>query len=293
MPAQPTSSVRPGLSPAWQDLLINTGSTLLIAAGVYFFKFPNNFSFGGVSGIAVVVARLLPFSASTINLALNMALLVLGYLFLGRAFAVKTTYSCVLLSLSVSALERFVPLSAPLTDEPMLELVFAILLPAMGAAFLFNNNASSGGTDILAMILKRHFRFNIGVALFLSDLAVVLAACAVFDIKTGLYSMLGLLTKTLLIDNLIETINLCKYFNIVCTDPAPIEEYILKTLHRGATVSEATGAFTGERKYIVFTAVRRTQAILLREFVRSVEPHAFMTITSSSEIIGKGFRNNI
>ncbi len=289
----PSSPAKSGLSPFWRDLLINTGSTLLVAVGVYFFKFPNNFSFGGVSGIAVVAARLLPLSASTINLVLNMALLALGFIFLGHSFAVKTTYSCILLSLSISLFERIFPLSAPLTDEPMLELIFAILLPALGAAFLFNNNASSGGTDILAMILKKRFRFDIGIALFLSDLAIVIAACLVFDVKTGLYSMVGLLTKTLLIDNLIESINLCKYFNIVCTNPAPIEEYILKTLHRGATVSEATGAFTGERRYIVFTAVRRTQAVLLREFVRAAEPHAFMTITSSSEIIGKGFRNNI
>lgn len=276
-----------------RDFGINTGGTLLIAAGVYFFKFPNNFSFGGVSGISVVAAKLTPLSPSTLNFILNITLLVLGFLFLGRSFAVKTAYSCILLSLSVWALEKFYPMMAPLTDEPMLELVFAILLPALGAALLFNNNASSGGTDILAMILKRRFNFNIGVALFLSDLAVVIAACLVFDIKTGLFSMLGLLTKTLLIDNLIETINLCKYFNIVCADPKPIVDFILTKLHRGATVSEASGAFSGEKRYIVFTAVRRTQAILLREFVRAHEPHAFMTITSSSEIIGKGFRNNI
>ena len=191
-----------------KDYLILTVSTLLIVVGVYFFKFPNNYSFGGVTGIAVVLAKLMPFSPSFVTTAMNMSLLVLGFLFLGRGFGVKTVYVTVLTSLFLSMFERLTPLTAPLTNQPVLELIFAIFLPAAGAAILFNVGASGGGTDIIAMIIKKYTSMNIGMALLIVDLLIVLSACFVFDITTGLFSLCGLLAKTFVIDNVIESINL-------------------------------------------------------------------------------------
>lgn len=266
-----------------------TASTLVMVAGVYFFKFPNNFSFGGVTGLAVVLTRLLPFSASTINFVINMALLVLGFLTLGRGFGIMTAYSSILMSAGLSLLEKLYPMSAPLTDQPMLELCYAIAMPAVASAVLFNIGASGGGTDIIAMILKKHTSANIGLSLFITDLVITISACFVFDIKTGLFSFVGLMVKSLVIDNVIESINLCKYFNVICDDPEPVCQFIVHSLDRSATVCEAKGAFTHGKKYIVFTALKRPQAVALRQFVKSVEPNAFILITNTSEIIGKGF----
>ena len=148
---------------------ILTGSTLLLIVGVYFFKFPNHFSFGGVSGLAVVLSAVFPLSASTINMLVNALLLVLGFLFLGRDFGIKTVYVTVLHSLGLQAMEIWFPMEKPITDQPLLELVFAILLPAFSAALLFNIGASSGGTDIIAMILRKHSSVNIGTALLIVD----------------------------------------------------------------------------------------------------------------------------
>ncbi len=157
---------------------------------------------------------------------------------------------------------------------------------------LFNIGASSGGTDIIAMILKRHTSFNIGTMLFLVDAASVVMSFFVFGAETGLYSTLGLMAKSLVIDGVVENINQCKCFNIVCDDPDPICSFIIHKMGRSATIYEAKGAFTHHKKAVVMTTLSRGQAVRLRNYVRTVEPDAFMMITNSSEIIGKGFLTN-
>jgi len=275
----------------FKDYFLITISTLLIVVGVYFFKFPNNFTIGGVTGLSVVLGKVTPISPSTVNLILNVLLLILGFLFLGKSFALKTVYSSMLLSVSLSALEYFYPMTHPLTDQPMLELVFAVALPAFGSAVLFNIGASSGGTDIVALILKKYSSFDIGRAVLCSDLLITISACFVFDIKTTLFSFLGLFAKSLVIDNAIESINLAKYFNVVCSHPDVICDYIVNDLNRSATICEAKGAFSHTHKYIIFTALRRPQAVQLRQFIKLVEPEAFILISNTSEIIGKGFHD--
>ncbi len=274
-----------------KDFFLLTFSTLIMAMGVYFFKFPNNFTFGGVTGFAVIIAKLFRFSASDYTLIINMLLLVVGLIFLGKPFAIKTAYTSILLSVSISVFEKVLPMTAPLTDEPFLELIFAIALPALGSAVLFNMGASSGGTDVIAMMLKKYSNCDIGKALLISDTLVVIASFFVFDIKTGLFSCLGLIIKSLMVDTIIENINLCKYFNVVCQEPDLICNYIVNQLHRSATICDAKGAFTGTHKNIVFTVLNRNEAIKLRTYIRLVDPAAFILITNTSEIMGKGFHS--
>lgn len=267
-----------------------TLASLMMVAGVYIFKFPNHFSFGGVTSIAIVLGEVTSLTPATINFIINMALLVLGFLFLGKSFGIMTVYVSILSSVGLSVMERVYPMEAPLTSQPVLELIFAIVLPAVSAAILFNMGASGGGTDIVAMILKKYTSISIGIALFFVDLAITVAACFVFDIQTGLFSFCGLMAKTLVIDGVIENINLCKYFTIVCDNPEPICEFITHELNRSSTIYQARGGFTHREKMIILTVMRRSQAVQLRNFVRKTEPSAFMMITNSSEIIGKGFR---
>lgn len=267
-----------------------TLATCVMNIGIYVFKFPNNFSFGGVSGLSVVLSSAFGVSASGCNLVINMLLILLGFLFLGRTFGIKTVYVSVLSSVGLSLMERFFPMNAPVTDQPMLELIFAILLPALASAVLFNMDASGGGTDILAMILKKYSSVDIGVGLFVVDLAVTVSAFFVFGIETGLYSCCGLMAKSLVIGGVIENINLCKFFTIVTDTPELICDFIQVELNRSATISSAEGAYTGKHKYIVLTVVNRHQAVLLRNFIKKESPKSFLMITNSSEIIGKGFR---
>ncbi len=274
-----------------REFLTLTGAAFLLSFGIYVFRFQNNFTFGGVTGISMLLAAIFDAAASDFVLGLNMALLIVAFLALGREFAAKSVYVTILYSLFITLFEYVIPINEPLTDEPVLELIFAIVVPAVASAILFHFGASSGGTDIIAMIIKKYTGGNIGTGLLVADAFAVGCSFFVFGVKTGLFSLCGFLAKSLVIDTVIESINLCKYFNIVCTEPKPICDFICNTLKRDATVYEAKGAFTNGDKRVIMTVMTRAQAIQLRNFIRENEPTAFIMITNTSEIIGKGFRS--
>ncbi len=276
----------------WKTFGIVTLGTVILSVGVYFFKFPNNFSTGGVSGISILLGKIFPVLSPGVTMwIINAFLLLAGFLILGKGFGFLTAYCSMLFSFLTWLFERVFPMDAPFTDQPFLELCFAMMLPALGSAMLFNCNASSGGTDIVAMILKKYTDLDIGKALLVSDALIAFSACFVFDIRTGLFSILGLIIKAFVVDSVIESINLCKYFSIVTTHPEEVCAYIMKELKHGCTVLDAVGAYTHGEKKLILAACRRSEAVHLRQFVRSVDPKAFMSITNTSEIIGKGFRS--
>lgn len=267
-----------------------TVASVLIIISTWLFKYPNNFAFGGVNGLSIVLSKIISIPASTLNLGMNVILLVIGFVVLGKVFAGKTLYVTILSTVGLSALDKLYPITKPLTDEPVIELLFAVAIPAVASAILFNMDASSGGTDIVAMLLKKYTTMEIGTAIFAVDLLITLSAFLVFDFATGLYSVTGLFAKTLIMDGAIENMNLCKYFTIVTTNPKPICDFIHHELHRSATIYKAEGAYSHTEKNIVLVVLKRSQAVRLRRFIKDVEPTAFMMITNSSEIIGKGFR---
>ncbi len=272
-------------------LLINLG-LVLTAAGIHFFKVPNNFATGGVSGLAIVVRYFLPnISVGPLMMIINIILLIVGFALIGPSFGSKTVYSSFALSGMVWVLDQVNPLSKPLTGDTMLELVFAIILPAVGSAIVFNQDASTGGTDIVAKVLNKLTSIDIGKALLLADFAITIMAGLVFGIRIGMYSFLGLIMKGFLIDTVIEGINIRKQVVIISENPEAVREYIIKNLNRGATIHKATGAFTNEEKHIITTVVNRRQALSLRNYIREVDRKAFITITNTSETIGKGFRS--
>ena len=272
-------------------ILINLG-LVLTAAGIHFFKVPNNFATGGVSGLAIVVRHFLPnISVGPLMLIINIILLIVGFALIGPSFGSKTVYSSFALSGMVWVLDQINPLSKPLTGDTMLELVFAIILPAVGSAIVFNQNASTGGTDIVAKVLNKLTSIDIGKALLLADFAITIMAGLIFGIRIGMYSFLGLIMKGFLIDTVIEGINIRKQVVIISENPEAVREYIIKNLNRGATIHKATGAFTNEEKHIITTVVNRRQALSLRNYIREVDRKAFITITNTSETIGKGFRS--
>lgn len=271
-------------------LMMNLG-LLLLSVGVYFFKIPNGFSTGGVTGIGTILGKLTPVSPGAWIWILNIALLLVGFVFLGKQTGLKTVYCSMMYSAVTYVFERLVPLSEPLSDQPFLELVYAMLLTSVGSAIIFNCNASSGGTDIVALILKKYFSLDVGKALLLADFVVASAAFFVFDITTGLFSLLGLFAKAFIVDGVVESLNSCKYFIVITSKHEEIARYIMEQMHHGVTVSKAVGEYTGEEKMMLHTVCRRIEAIRLRSKVRQIDPKAFTIITTSSEIIGRGFRS--
>ena len=266
---------------------------LLMAVGIYFFKATNNFATGGVSGISVILSKLIPaLTQAEYMLIINIFLLILGYIILGKGCGLLTVYSSVMMSLENWLFEYFFPLDAPLTTYPLLELVYAVLLTGIGSAIVFKCNASTGGTDIVALILKKYTSLNVGQALLLSDFLIASSTFLVYDIKTGLFSLLGLFAKVFVVDDILDSINMCKSFTIITTKPDEVDNYIIKELHHGATSYRATGVYTGEGKTVIITVCRRSEALKLRKKVKEIDPHSFIIITKTSEIMGKGFRDN-
>ena len=273
-----------------REYLLLTLGTFLVAAGVYFFKFPNSFNTGGVTGLAVILNAVFPaVSSSMFASTINIAFLVLGFMVLDRSFGVRTVYCSVLFSAMLSGMECLWPLAGPLTDEKMLELFFAVIFPSLGSAILFNMQSSTGGTDILAMLLKRFSNMDIGRALLYVDVLIAASTLYFVNIEAGLYSVLGLVLKSVVVDSVIESLNRRKSFIAVTSRPEEGCDFITHTLNRSATYWEGAGAYSHETKWVVLTALSRGQAVALRVYLKSADPHAFILVTNSSEIFGKGF----
>ncbi len=272
-------------------ILLNAG-LIATAMGIALFKTPNHFAFGGTSGLSIILSTLFPqWNVGFFMWIVNAALVLLGFAFLGVRSMGWTIYSSFALSFFVSLCESIWPLTAPLTHDVFLELCYAVILPAVGSAIVFNIGASTGGTDIVAMILHKYTSLEIGRALLISDLAIVLVGAYLYGPATGLYCILGMVLKTTVVDSAIESINLRKVCTVVTTNPGPVRDFIVKELHRSATEERAEGAYTHEEKWVLMTVLTRGQAQHLRRFVRRNDPHAFITIVNSSEIVGKGFRS--
>ncbi len=275
----------------FNSFFMMTLGCVLLAFGVYFFKIPNGFVTGGVTGVATILAPLTPITAGAWIWILNIVLFVLGFIILGTENGLKTFYCSMLYSAITFVLEIVCPLSKPLSDEPLLELVYAMLLTSIGAALIFNSNASAGGTDVVALILKKYTSIDVGKSLLVADFIVAVSSFFVYGAVAGLFSLLGLFSKAFIVDAVIENLNTCKYFVVITDKHEEISEYIMKTLHHGVTVNSVIGEYTKKEKTMIHTVCKRMEAIRLRDEIRRVDPHAFIIVTTSSEIIGKGFRS--
>lgn len=280
--------------------VLNLG-ILLLAMGVFLFKGPNNFATGGVSGIAIILSNfitpLVPFlTQSALMVILNATLLLIGFIFLGRGCTLKTVYCSLLYTIEMWVMEQIFKacnVTLPLTGEPFLEFCYAMLLTGIGSAILFNCNASSGGTDIIALIIKKFTKLNIGKALFVTDLLIASSTFIIFDIKTGLYSVLGLFFKAFLVDSVIENIGKSKYVTIITANKELIAPFIIEGLHRSYTSFKAVGGYTGEEKHVLLTVCSRSEALKLKYKIKQADPHAFVILTDTNEILGKGFRSTV
>lgn len=276
-------------------VVLNLG-TLLLAAGVYFFKAPNNFATGGVSGLSIILANFtkdVPWLGQTeIMTIINVVLLIIGFIFLGRGCGFKAAY-CSLVYTGEMQLMKLIPIQLPLTDEIFLEFVFAMLLTSAGSAIIFNCRASSGGTDIVALIIKKYTKMDVGTALLITDFLIAASTFFIFDIRTGLLSLLGLFTKAFLVDGVIENIGKSKCVTIITEKAEEITPFIIEAMHRGYTSFKATGGFTGAEKTVILTVCKRGEALKLKMRIHSVDPAAFVILTDTNEIIGKGFRDTL
>jgi len=272
--------------------------TILMSLGLYIFAVPNQFIMGGVTGLSMIVSPFLPawLTTATLVLILNILLLLVGFAFLGRDFGFKTVYTSILFSVFSIFIEKIGTLGLaegqsryPLTGNLVLELVLSVLLPAIGAAIAFYYNGSGGGTDIIAMILRKYSRIESGKALLCVDFFIMLVSFT-YGMEIGLLSALGLFMKSLIVDRVNLTMNRSKYCIIITTHPEEVGEYINKVIHRGATMWKGVGVYTHETKHILLVAMNLRQAKVVRDEIKRIDGHAFLVVTDTSDIVGNGFR---
>ncbi|WP_097677441.1 YitT family protein [Anaerosalibacter sp. Marseille-P3206] len=271
-------------------ILINIGM-LMVAIGLYFFLMPANLATGGANGLALVLNHVIPFlSVGVLMIIINIVLFVIAFLIIGTSFGIKTIYASLGTSLLVLLFEKVIPINEPLVEDIILQLTFGIFISAIGMGIVFNQNASTGGTDIIAKILNKFWGIEIGRAVLFSDFAITLGAAFAFGPELGMYSLLGVILNGLVIDTTIEGINLSKQVNIVSDQNDDIKEYIVTNLKRGATLYYAEGAYTGDKKNVIVAVLDRKDFIKLKNYICCVDKNAFITVSNVYEVLGDGFK---
>ncbi len=277
-----------------RDFLTMHVGMVLIACSTHFFLVPNHFVTGGMTGLSTILGNVLTFfSVSQWLIGLNILMLIIGFIFLGKQMGFFTAYCSLGYSLIMELFDVFFPCDTPLTAEPFMELCVGILIYAFGTAIIFYSGASSGGMDIVALILQKYVKIDVGKAVLVVNSFIAIGSIFAFpnDTTRAILSLVGLFANAFIIDGVIDSLGACKYFMVITQKPDLVAEYIMNSLHHGVTITDAVGAYTLNKKGIVHTVCRRYEAIKLREKIKSIDPDSFIVITTSSEIIGKGFRS--
>lgn len=271
--------------------------SLIIAAGIYYFWAPAQLAAGGISGLAIIVQYFLSkVPISLIILCLDTFMFTIGFIVLGKSFGIKSIISSLSIALATAIYEMSTPGIMPLSGDNLVILICGVICIALGQAIVFSQGASSGGTDIIAMIISKYAHLNIGVSLLIADMTVVLLAIGTFGMEKGLYAALGVLGTSIMIDYFITGTKVEKYVMIIPSNEdscRQINDYILKDLERGATIYTAEGAYSKAPKKVITSVVGRKEFIQIKQFVQGIDENAFVTVQNLHEVLGEGFRKNI
>ena len=276
----------------FKDWMYMNAGIILIACATYFFLVPNKFVTGGMTGLATILGSITPLSTSTWLICLNICMLVIGFIFLGKKTGIWTVYCSLGYSSIMLLFEEIVPMETTLTDEAFMELCVGILIYAAGTAIIFYAGASSGGMDIMALIIQKYAKVDVGRAVLYVNTLIACGSIFAFpDAKRSILSLIGLFANSFIIDGVIDNFHSCKYFIVITDKTELVSEYIMSQLHHGVTITDAVGAYTQTHKGMIHTVCRRYEAIKLRAAIKKIDENAFIVVTTSSEIIGKGFRS--
>ena len=255
-----------------KEAAILTAAVAIIAAAVFFFLSPSHTSVSSISGLGIVLSNFIPLPLSAITMILNIVLLIIGFLTCGREFGAKTVYTSITLPLFLGLFEILFPDFESMTGSQELDVLCYILVVSIGLSILFNRNASSGGLDIVAKILNKYLRMDLGRAMSLSGMCVALSAALVYDKKTVVLSILGTYFNGIILDHFIFDHNKKRR---VC---------IITELHSGATIYEAIGAYNLQKHNEIITIVDKSEYQRLMTFINREDPKAFITVYNVSNM---------
>lgn len=268
-----------------KELIMITIATAIVAAAVFFFLIPSHVSVGSISGLAIVLGNFIPLPISAITMVLNVVLLVVGFLFIGREFGGKTVYTSILLPAIIGVFEVLFPNNTSMTADPFLDMLCYIFVVSIGLAMLFNRNASSGGLDIVAKLMNKYLRMELGKAMSLSGMCVALSSALVYDKKIVVLSVIGTYLNGIVLDHFIFGSNIKKRVCIISKKEEEIRQFILHELHSGATIYEAIGAYDFQKHREIITIVDKNEYSRLMSYIAKTDSDAFVTVYAVNEII--------
>ena len=272
----------------YAEILKETGiltvAVAIIAAAVYFFLVPSHASVSSISGLGIVLSNFIPLPLSVITMILNVVLLLIGFVTCGKEFGVKTVYTSVMLPVFLGLFEMLFPNFESMTDSQELDVLCYILVVSVGLSILFNRNASSGGLDIVAKIMNKYLHMELGKAMSLSGMCVALSAALVYDKKTVVLSILGTYFNGIILDHFIFDNNIKRRVCIITKKEEELRQFIIRDLHSGATIYEATGAYNFEKHNEIITIVDKSEYQKLMKFINELDPKAFITVYNVSSM---------
>lgn len=266
------------------EINILTIAIAIIAVAVYFFLVPSHTSISSMSGLGIVLSNFVPLPLSAITMILNVVLLIIGFFTCGKEFGLKTVYTSVMLPVFLGIFENIFPNTGSITNSQELDVLCYILVVSVGLSILFNRNASSGGLDIVAKIINKYFHMELGKAMSLSGMCVALSAALVYDKKTVVLSVLGTYFNGIVLDHFIFDHNIKRRVCIITKKEEELRQFIVRDLHSGATIYEATGAYNMEKKNEIITIVDKGEYQKLMKYINQEDPEAFITVYTVSDM---------
>ena len=267
-----------------KEIIILTAAVAIIAAAVFFFLIPSHAAVSSISGLAIVLSNVIPLTVSEITFILNVVLLIIGFLLCGKEFGVKTVYTSIMLPVFRKLFEVIWPDNQSMTGDATLDVVAYVFLVSVGLSILFNRNASSGGLDIVAKIMNKFLHIELGKAMSLAGMCVALSSALFYDKKTVVLSVLGTYVNGLILDYFIFGQTEKKRVCIITKKEEEVRDFILHTLHSGATIYEAYGAYHMDMHHEIITIVDKNEYQKLMAYMNETDPDAFMTIYTVKEI---------
>ena len=267
-----------------KEFAVITVGTVIVAAAVFFFMLPSHVSVGSGAALAMVLSNFIPLPVSTITLAMNVGLLIIGFLLVGPEFGAKTVYCSILMPLVMGLFEKIFPDFQSITADPLLDVICYILVVGVGLAILFPLNASSGGLDIVAKIMNKFLHMDMGKAMSLSGMVVALSSALCYDSKIVVLSLLGTYFGGMIVDHFIFDNNIKRRVCVISEQLDAIVDFVLHDLHSGATLNEIIGAYDHTKRTEMITIVDKQEYKALMEFIRKTDSKAFVTVYSVSDM---------
>ena len=267
-----------------KEFIIITFGAVLAAAAIYFFMLPSHVAVGSASALGMVLSNFIPIPVSAITLLLNVFLLILGFILIGPEFGAKTVYTAIMVPVSMGVFENIFPDFQSLTQDPLIDVLCYILVVGMAMAILFSRNASSGGLDIVAKIMNKYLKMDIGRAVSISGIVVALTSAFCYDTKIVILSVLGTYFGGMIVDHFIFGLNIKRRVCVISPKIDEITDFVLYQLHSGATLNEITGAYHKNKQQEIITIVDKQEYRKLMAFVKEVDSKAFVTVYAVNEI---------